>query len=417
MTSSASIATSNTNTCFGLAPSFAACLVPKFNPAEPTAMCCDVVLKYNEAGCFCNKITSALLPGGAKQAKGLAKVALPICAAGKKHWKVPCEPLQGHTYNNGACPLSDMEMDAARFGTAMAFVTPILTTVFGERWATGCFDLNALIDKVSPLADSGYFASMAYGLGTISGIETAMEYFASLNAHVDRNNAVTTINPANKVAGVLPDGSIVLGGSSTWSFMNETITAPEAYYEFIFGFDGCNTATVLSTTLPSGSVLQPKKGLITAIAYINGILTMSYESAYWGPITTCKLHSKYCTGDDQQFTSEKHCLHYFTSLPLYSPVCGKAHILGGNSKICRANQLYLTALNPEKYCPRMSKHSEVCRDPGVGDDIDSFCGPGGDEEVMATVLNEYKEQVHDITVVQNATVLSPSWKWEYAKVC
>ncbi|KAJ3075748.1 hypothetical protein HDU98_006986 [Podochytrium sp. JEL0797] len=420
MTSVASTVSTITNTqeCFGLAPSLAVCMPdPAASPSGPSAVCCDAVLKYNKAGCFCSPITSVLF--GADLTSLFANAELPACAAtrGKKHWKVSCGPLQGHTYNSGTCPMNDMEMDAARFITASTFQAAVTKHVYDGRWGSDCFKISALLDQVAPLADPGYFASGSYGLGIFRGIKMAMEYFAILNSQLNRNNAVVSINPNKNVVGVLQDGSIVLGGYSTWSFMNETITAPEAYIEFIYSFDGCNTATVLSTTIPAGSVLRPKKNLATTLAYINGILTLGLESANWGAMNTCKFHSRYCTGSNQQFDTEKACVNYFTSLPVFSPTCGYGHILGGNSRICRANHQYLTVFDPEVHCPHLSPGSMACRDPGPNDEFDTFCGPGGSEEVMEKIYKHYRKQVREITVKQNATVLNPLWKWDYPQVC
>ncbi|KAJ3075758.1 hypothetical protein HDU98_006996 [Podochytrium sp. JEL0797] len=416
MTSVASTASTNTNTqaCVGLAPSLANCLPPS---AVPSAICCDAVLKYNKAGCFCNPITSVLF--GPNLAPVLANAVLPACAAARhsKYWEVPCEPLQGHTYNNGACPLSDMEMDAARFGTASKFNAAVTKYVRNGRWGSGCFNISALLEQVAPLADPGFFSSGSYGLGIFHGIETAMEYYAILNAQLNRNNAFATVNPNKHVAGVLQDGSIVLGGYSTFSLFNQTLTAPESYSETIFGFDGCNTTTVLSTTTPAGSVLRPKANQPTTLAYVNGILTLGEESAMWGPINTCKYHSRYCTGPNQQFATEQVCLDFFTSLPLYSPVCGYGHITGGNSRVCRTKHQALAVFNPTVHCPHLAPGSMVCMDPGPNDDFDAFCGPGGNPEIVEKIYKGYKQKVHEITVKQNATVLSPSWVWEIPEVC
>ncbi|KAJ3075745.1 hypothetical protein HDU98_006983 [Podochytrium sp. JEL0797] len=416
MTSLATIAGTNTNTqsCFGIAPNLAHCLPPS---DAPSAVCCDAVFEYNKAGCFCNPITTVLF--GADLAPVLTNTTLPICAGNrpKKHWTVPCGPFQRHTYNYGTCAANDMEMDTKRVITVTTFQAILTKIVYNERWGSGCFNITDLLDQVTPLLDPLYSATVAYGLGTFHGIAMALEYLAILNAHLNRNVAFTTINPNKNVVGVLPDGEIVLGGYNTWSFFNGTLTAPEAYVEFLYGFVGCNTATILSTTIPPGSVLHPKKGLVSTVALINGILSMVQQGANWGAMNTCKFHTRYCTGPNQQFATEQDCLDYFTSLPVYSPVCGKAHLLGGNSIVCRGNHQFLSLFDPKTHCPHLSPQSAVCRDPGPNDDIDTFCGLGGDEEVMDTVLKTYKEQVHEIMVGQNATVLSPSWKWDYPEVC
>ncbi|KAJ3075746.1 hypothetical protein HDU98_006984 [Podochytrium sp. JEL0797] len=396
----------NTNTCLGLASSLAICSSSSSSsPIDiPSAICCDTVFKFNEAGCFCNPITKVLL--GTEQTSTLAKLVRPVCAfASWQPWKwiVPCRPFQVHTYNNGVCPSNDMQMDAARFVTAGSFQTVVATDVFAPRYGSGCFDLNSVINKISPLVDPAYTFSGGYGLGVYSTPKVVLEYFAILNAQMNKNYASSVPDAyARKVAGFLPDGAVAFGGFSSFSFFNEKVTTPKGYAEYVHKFDGCTTSNMFSTSLLSGSVLNPALGqAYSTIAYIAAVMTLGQDSTTWGAPNTCKFHTTYCTGANAQFTSEQECLDFFTSLPQYSPVCGYEHILSGNSRVCRAKHQFMTPSSPEIHCAHLSPTSVHCRD----DD----CGPGGDASQVEKIFNQYKKQVDDITAIQDAAGLGSNW--------
>ncbi|KAJ3075757.1 hypothetical protein HDU98_006995 [Podochytrium sp. JEL0797] len=399
----------NTNACLGLAPSLAVCAKPNLDGSIlPSAICCNVIFEYNKAGCFCNPITSVLL--GSQQASMLAYVARPVCAVASWKpwtWVVPCHQFEGHTYNNGVCPSNDIEMDAARFVTAGSYQAALSAQVYAPRYGSGCFNFTSLLEKVTPFMDPAYTISGTYGLGVYTTPKMAIEYYAILNAQINNNYAVSTAGPSKlKIAGFLPDGALVLGSLSSYSFYNEMLTSPPAYVEVAHSFDGCTTSNIFSALLPSGSVLNPNLGKYgSTMAYIAAITTLGQNSTTWGPENTCKFHTTYCTGTNAQFDTEQECVDFLYSLPLYSPVCGFGHMLSGNSRVCRSKHQYMAPLSPEIHCAHLSRKNEHCSDDN--------CGPGGDASQTEKYFNQFKTQVDDIMAVQDGI----GSNWTLPKVC
>lgn len=65
------------------------------------------------------------------------------------------------------------------------------------------------------------------------------------------------------------------------------------------------------------------------------LLTSAVPYEFYGIGSICNYHDLYCTGTDQQFSSNQECRDFLSALPQIDPVAGPEARFAGNSSNCR----------------------------------------------------------------------------------
>ena len=167
--------TSNTNKVLSLLPDLASSCpynIPK---------CCTTLLEFSKSGGFCNPVTKHLLGFKYGILKNVVKNACKVIKP-FQFKDVSCQEFDSHTYANGTCQMTDVELESERIVGAITWAKAVLA--IGNE--PGCFDFQSfemvlasrMIDEPTVMA--------SHGLGTYKGISLVAEYMSLLGPKVNK---------------------------------------------------------------------------------------------------------------------------------------------------------------------------------------------------------------------------------------
>jgi hypothetical protein len=350
-----------TNKCASLAVDHRNC----FEMETPHSGCCHYVANvFAGSGCFCDKIAVAMLGTTRWGQISAAEINNLMTKCGKT--MPPCSGFARRTYNGGTCPVSDQELDLARFANAKKF-TDILMS-FAKQ--TTCFDYQGFRNDVARIFKPDAVAYAGQGLGIYAGIDHIAEYFSLLSPKVNKGFvSVDHSGSPQKVVHITMDGTnVTVGQYVTNKFAGGRYQRPETavndadYLETTFTFKGCEiqASAAYVPTVSTVAVGKPITGVAILANMMYKTVNMDFHSpasspnlSLMGIVSICKQHTAFCTGSNSQFPSEAACLSYYRSIPRMSAKCGNAAILSGNSVTCRAKHQFMAQISPITHCPHL----------------------------------------------------------------
>jgi hypothetical protein len=336
-----------------------------FTDATLSSSCCTHIIGFKNNGCFCNKVAVALLSTTTSGAPTQAKIASSYAQCNSPAPPAPCQPGP-KTYNGGTCPLSDLDLDFARFIGAKKFSDALLS--FSKQ--NSCFDYPGFRNKVATFFTSNAVAYAGQGLGTYSGLDHIAEYFSLLSPKVNRDFlAITSSDEPSTGVSITPNGkNITIQFWVANRFAGGTYAKTiRDYLELIYTYNGCDTKASIAYVPGTSSIYAPTN-TISHITGVAKLVDMLYKTVnldlknpnnpnlpLLGIVSICKQHTKYCLGANSQFASESACMKYFRALPRMSAKCGTAALASGNSVTCRAKHQFMAAISPEIHCQHLGR--------------------------------------------------------------
>lgn len=315
--------------------------------------CCNGVRAIAKDRCECNPLIKGLL---GKEGAAVFKLE-PVCRILQPvQWAtIPARLVRSCSailsINDYVCEKSDVEIDAARFESLDSFNALFLNN---DDEAI-CFDTNRFKRGLgqSFREDASFY--VPYGAGNYTGLEDIAEYlgipFASLTHGYWQNNVTRSEDRSKKARFELSaDGRTWTLGStlSPGTFLRGADPYQEYYAEQEVIFDGCETKIKQYNIVPTD-------GLMIQIL-IRFVQTASFSKRY-GIEDICRYHTKFCSSDPvtRQYSTEKECLDYMRSLPLYTEMCGKNRPFSGRSFPCKWKHHLMIPTNPPLHCPHIGK--------------------------------------------------------------
>jgi hypothetical protein len=308
--------------------------------------CCDGVRDLAIDRCECNPAIDVVLTEEGTQIYDLE----PLCRLIQPFdwFFVPlralrsCTPLQTHDYG---CAMNDMEMDGARLGSVFAF-SELFDDAANEAI---CLDTPAFVSGLGTVFESDIDLTVAYGVGTYSGLEDVAEYLGMAFAGLNHGYWLydLTIDPTKPAKlEVSSDGSTWEQGTTfQGSFLRGDMPYSDIYVEQTVAFEGCETKA-------STYDVEPTEGLRD---WVEIFVQTSDLSQRYGVEDICRYHTEFCAGDPatEQYASEQDCIDYIGSLPLYTNACGQNRPLAGHSLPCKFKHHFMIPTNPELHCPHI----------------------------------------------------------------
>ena len=110
-------------------------------------------------------------------------------------------------------------------------------------------------------------------------------------------------------------------------------------------------------------------------------------SQRYGMEDICRYHTRYCTGELQQYTNETECLDYMRALPMYTELCGAQRAFYGHSLPCKWKHHILVPANPSVHCGHIGKEGARGGDDSLKcDDVAECTEDEGQDDWPAFVL-------------------------------
>ncbi len=366
----------NTNMCVADLGGLAACQETGGLLGLPTNLgaCCNAVRELAVDRCECNPAVDLLLGEEGQQIYDLE----PICRVVQPlKWVTvtprvlrSCTSLKRHDYG---CEMNDMEMDAARLQSILAFQATFQAHVEAEA----CFDTNTFIHQLLASFDPDIEVFIPYGIGTYTGIDNVAEYLGMAMTSLNHgfwlyDSTIDTTKPAT--LGVSTDGSTWIQGSTfRGSYVRGALPYTDAYTEQQAMFEGCSTVVNQFEVLPTDGLRD----------WVETYVQAADLSQRWGIEDICRYHTEFCADDPatRQYDSEAECIEYISSLPLYTEACGINRPLAGHSLACKFKHHFMIPANPALHCAHIGplgmedSHGHFkcddeieCADPDEGSD-------------------------------------------------
>lgn len=87
----------------------------------------------------------------------------------------------------------------------------------------------------------------------------------------------------------------------------------------------------------------------------------------------CSKHERFCTGENQQFTSFLDCMSFMESIPAVS--C-EDEVFNGDNAICRFKHSIMIPFRPDIHCPHIGRETYACTDEACGGKLACGGKPG-----------------------------------------
>ena len=314
--------------------------------------CCAGIRQLATDRCECNPLISNLLGDEGSQLFRLE----PVCRVVQPlAWlTVPFRPFRKRGQRCSAvrsaktygCDKGDVQIDSDRYSTFIAFQKLFENTADESI----CFDTNQFIKGLKDVMREDVWFYVPFGAGNYTGPEDVAEYLAipfasATHGYYLRNNDPPS--PGAKARFDI-DGDIWYLGSTAkgGSFMRGADPYQDHYQEQTVGFRKCETKIASFDIIPLQGLLENS---------IEQFVQTAQLSKRYGTEDTCRYHTRYCTGDLQQYASEQECLDYMRSLPIFTEACTSQRPFAGHSLLCKWKHHLMIPTNPPLHCPHIGK--------------------------------------------------------------